>query len=220
MATDFKSAKQGLKYYKGALTKATGEFGEAVKNLSKEKDNATVTLSRKIRLSATVMEKLETLGLKIKKMEEVKDATVEIILGIDEKELSKSREEHIGEIEKEFDRAIEEIRELESNSEAMIAAAEEFLQGRANNSAQPVPAVQTGPVSEMFRPQNNLKPEYLDKASSHLQVIKFIQCAEIYITTGFTSSPPAQGTWSYLAPLMHMTWSFAMEKAGAKEKVL
>ena len=100
MATDFKSAKQGLKYYKGALTKAIGEFGEAVKHLSKEKDNATVTLSRKIRLSASVMEKLETMGLKIKKMEEAKDATIEVILGIDEKDLSKSREEHIGEIEK------------------------------------------------------------------------------------------------------------------------
>ena len=55
MATDFKSAKQGLKYYKGALTKAIGEFETAVKELDKEKDNATITLSRKIRLAAAVM---------------------------------------------------------------------------------------------------------------------------------------------------------------------
>ena len=191
MATDFKSAKLGLKYSKGALTKATGEFGEAVKHLSKEKDNATVTLSRKIRLSATVMEKLETMGLKIKKMEEAKDATIEVILGIDEKDLSKSKEEHIGEIEKEFDKTIEEIRDLENSSEPMIAAAEEFLQGRASNSVQPVLAAQAGPITEMFRPQINLKPEYLDKLATHLQVIKFIQGAEIYITTGFTSTPPA-----------------------------
>ena len=94
MATDFKSAKLGLKYSKGALTKATGEFGEAVEHLSKEKDNATVTLSRKIRLSATVMEKLETMGLKIKKMEEAKDATIEVILGIDEKDIQIQRGAH------------------------------------------------------------------------------------------------------------------------------
>ena len=57
-------------------------------------------MSRKIRLSALVMEKMETMGLKKKKLEEVKDATIEVILGIDEKDLSKSREEHIGEIKK------------------------------------------------------------------------------------------------------------------------
>ena len=150
------------------------------------------------------MEKLETMRLKIKKMEEAKDATIEVILGIDEKDLSKSREEHIGEIEKEFDKTIEEIRDLESSSEPMIAAAEEFLQARANNSVQPVPATQVGPITEIFRPQAMLKPEYLDKLATHLQVMKFIQGAEIYITPGFTSSPPAQGTWSYLVPLMHM----------------
>ena len=95
MATNFKSAKSGLKYYKGALTKAIGEFETAVKNLDKEKDDATITLSRKIRLSAAVMEKMENMGLKKKKLEEVKDTAIEVILGIDEKQLAKSREEHI-----------------------------------------------------------------------------------------------------------------------------
>ena len=64
MATTFKSAKQGLKYYKGTLTKAISEFEAAIKELDKEKDNATITLSRKIRLAAAVMEKLENMGLK------------------------------------------------------------------------------------------------------------------------------------------------------------
>ena len=153
----------------------------------------------------------------MKKMSEAKDLTIEVILGIDDEDLSKSKEEHISEIENEFDKTIKEIRDLESSSEPMIAAAEEFLQGPASTSVQPVPAAHAGPITEMFRPQLNLKPVYLDKLATHLEVIKFTQGAEIYITTGFTSSPPAQGTWSYLLPLMHVTWSNAMEKAGAKE---
>ena len=76
MAPDLKSAKLGLKVSKGALTKAIGEFGEAVKNLKKEKDIATVTISKKIRLAAGVMEKLESMGLKMKKMSEAKDLTI------------------------------------------------------------------------------------------------------------------------------------------------
>ena len=101
----------------------------------------------------------------------------------------------------------------------MIAAAEEFLQGPTKNSVQPVPTA-TGPVTEMFRPKLNLKPVFLDKLVTHLEVVKFIQGAEVYITTGFTSAPPTQGTRSYLLPLMHVTWSNALEKAGAKDKDL
>ena len=53
--------------------------------------------------------------------------------------------------------------------------------------------------------------------ATHLQVMKFIHSAEIYINTGFPSGPPVKGTWSYLVPLMHSTWTFALEKEGAKE---
>ena len=175
MATDFKSAKSGLKYYKGALTKAIGEFETAVKNLDKEKDDAMITLSRKIRLSAAVMEKMENIGMKKKKLEEVKDTAIEVILGIDENQLAKSREEHIGEIEGDFDKTTEEIKNLEAVSEAMIVVAEEFLHGKASCPTQPIPATQAGPTTtELFRPQIMLKPEYLDKMATHLQVMKFI----------------------------------------------
>ena len=103
----------------------------------------------------------------------------------------------------------------------MIVVAEEFLHGKASCPTQPIPATQAGPTTtELFRPQVMLKPEYLDKMATHLQVMKFIQSAEIYITTGFTTGPPAKGTWNYLVPLMHMTWTFALEKSGAKDKDL
>ena len=154
MAVDFKSAKSGLTYYKGALTKAIGDFEAAVKILDKEKDDATITLSRKIRLSASVMEKLENIGIKKKKLEEVKDTAIGVILGIDENQLAKSREVHIGEIEGDFDKTAEEIKNLEAVSEAMIVVAEEFLHGKANYVAQPIPATQAAPTTiELFRPQ-------------------------------------------------------------------
>ena len=157
MAPDLKSAKLGLKISKGALTKAIGDFEKAVENLKKDKDIATVTMGKKIRLAAGVMENLELMSLKMKKMSEAKDLTIEVILGIADADLSKSKEEHINEIETEFDKTIKGIRDLESSSEPMIAAAEEFLQGPTNNSVQPVPTA-TGPVTEIFRPQINMKP--------------------------------------------------------------
>ena len=54
MAPDLKSAKLGLRVSKGALTKATGDFEKAVESLKKDKDVATVTMGKKIRLAAGV----------------------------------------------------------------------------------------------------------------------------------------------------------------------
>ena len=166
---------------------------------------------------------MELMNLKMRKMSEAKDLTIEVILGIDDENLSKPKEEHINEIEMDHDKTIKGIQDLQSSSEDLIAKAEEFLQGPqiTNNSVQPVStAAAAGPVIKMFQPQSNLKPIFLDKMATHLEVVKFVQEAEVYVTTGFTSSPPPQGTWSYLLPLMHVTWSNALEKAGVKDKML
>ena len=76
-------------------------------------------MGKKIRLAAGVMENLELMGLKMKKMSEAKDLTIEEILEIDDEDLSKSKEEHINEIETDSDKTIKGIRDLESSSEPM-----------------------------------------------------------------------------------------------------
>ena len=165
---------------------------------------------------------LDMMNLKMRKMSESKDTTIEVILGIDDENLSKPKE-HINEIKMDYDKTIKGIQELQSSSKDLITKAEEFLQGPqiTNNSVQPVStAAAAGPVTKMFQPQSNLKPIFLDKMATHLEVVKFVQEAEVYVTTGFTSSPPPQGTWSYLLPLMHVTLSNALEKAGVKDKML
>ena len=53
---DLKTAKLSLKVSKAGLTKAIGEFEKAIDQLEKNKDVATVTRSRKVRLAAAVME--------------------------------------------------------------------------------------------------------------------------------------------------------------------
>ena len=174
-----------MKVSKVGLTKAIGDFEKAIDQLNKNKDVATLTLSRKVRLAAGVMENLELMNLKMRKMSEAKDLTIEVILGIDDENLSKPKEEHINEIEMDHDKTIKGIQDLQSSSEDLIAKAEEFLQGPqiTNNSVQPVStAAAAGPVTKMFQPQSNLKPIFLDKMATHLEVVKFVQGAEVYVT--------------------------------------
>ena len=86
--------------------------------------------------------------------------------------------------------------------------------------SQPATAViQTSAAGEMFKPQSNLKPVFLDKASSHLEVKNFCQNVEVYISTGFKDAPP-QLVWPYIKPLMHATWASALEQSDAKTKWL
>ena len=67
--------------------------------------------------------------------------------------------------------------------------------------------------------ETNLKPNYLDKQASHLEVCKFCQSVDVYIHTGFRDTPP-QKVWPYIRPLMHVTWSNNLELNGVKEKYL
>merc|ERR1712179_269023 len=76
-----------------------------------------------------------------------------------------------------------------------------------------------GVSAEMFKPQGNLKPKFLNKEANHLEVRNFSQSVEVYIVTGFKDTPP-QKVWPYIKPLMHNTWSNALELNNVKEKWL
>ena len=71
------------------MTKANSEFDGACKELDKHKDAA---MTKKVRLAATVMESLETLNAKIKKMEEAKDMCIDTIISLPEDNLRKPKD--------------------------------------------------------------------------------------------------------------------------------
>ena len=74
------------------------------------------------------------------------------------------------------------IRALKTSYEAEVTLAETLL---SPVESQPATAVLQTAAGEMFKPQSNLKPSYLDKNSTHLEVKNFCQNVETYIVTGF-----------------------------------
>ena len=62
---DFKSAKIQLKVTKSALTKASSEFETSCKDMEKNSDAAH---TKKVRLAASVMENLENVNQRMKRM--------------------------------------------------------------------------------------------------------------------------------------------------------
>ena len=116
------------------------------------------------------MEALDGINQKVKRMAEAKDVLVEIIIGTNDDALSKPKEDHINELDGEHDKYMEIIRALKTSYEAEVTLAETLL----CPESQPATAVvQTSAAGEMCKPQSNLKPAFLDKNSSHLEVKNF-----------------------------------------------
>ena len=73
------------------------------------------------------------------------------------------------------------------------------------------PQVQTGGPQGgdqwlVLKPQANLAPIMLDTGASHLEVKKFVESSESYITAGFRWNVPKSGTWMYIAPFLSSSW--------------
>ena len=161
-------------------------------------------------------EYIPLVDLRVKMMAEAKDTLVEIIIEVPDDKLSKTKEEHINELDEEHDKYMEIIRALKTSYEAEVTLAETLL---CLVESQPATAVVQTAAGEMFKPQSNLKPSFLDKNSTHLEVKNFCQNVETYIVTGFKDALP-QMVWPYIKPLMHATWAQALEQNDAKAKWL
>ena len=80
------------------------------------------------------------------------------------------------------------------------------------------PQVQTGGPQvgdqwSAFKPQTNLAPILLDTGASHLEVKKFVESLETYITAGFRGVIPKSGVWIYIAPFLSSSWWASMKSS-------
>ena len=142
---DFKLAKIALKVTKSALTKASSEFENSWQDIEK---NSEAAHTKRVRLAASVMENLENVNQKVKKMTDAKDVLIDIIIGMEENALSKPKEELITELDSEHEKYISNIKETKTGSEKMVAILENLL-CPAVTAATPSSAVAS---AEMFKP--------------------------------------------------------------------
>ena len=63
-----------------------------------------------------------------------------------------------------------------------------------------------------------LKPKFLEKDSNLLEVLHWIKQARNYIEAGYRDAPPKEGTYKYLIPFLHSSWSNALEKYDPERK--
>ena len=225
---DLKSAKIKLKSSKGTVTKALNEIKESGSELEKAENSSN---AKKLRLAARLMDNLQELHSKVKKMENATEATIESMLECEDDELSKSKEDLAKEYEAETNKYLKEYKDTQIQLESIIEKAEEIISGAgsepvSNQARQPTAenggaaAVPAPQPNNDFRPHANLKPNFLEKNATHLEVKMFIEQVEPYIRTGFRSAPPQgpTGVWFHMKACMHSTWYVALEQQGVLEQ--
>ena len=230
LGTDIKSAKIHVRVCRSQVTKAIKQFESSGAELQKNEQGSK---AKKLRLAAGMLESLEILQTKVKKMEQANDVTIEAILAEDEGKLSKKKEEIVEDYEAENETYMENSRKVQGQLEGLLEKAEEILaEARqepvntqasqpATDTAVPAAAAHAQTTSNNdFRPHSSQKPNYLEKSSSHLEVKTFCEQIQAYIITGYRSAPPPQGVWFHIKACMHSTWYTALEQKGALNESL
>ena len=138
---DIKTARLHLTVCRTQVTKAINHFEKTGKELEK---NEQGTQAKKLRLSAQLMESLEDLKSKVKKMEKASEVTIETILAEDEEKLSKKKEEIVEDYVAENDGYLESSNAIQVKLEALVEKAEEIIAGVARE-----------PVSGQARPTSD-----------------------------------------------------------------
>ena len=95
---DIKSAKISLRVSRGQVTKALKELKESGAELNKATDSSK---AKKLRLAARMLENLDELQKKTKKMEKATENTIKTLLECEDEELSKGKEDIVKDYEAE-----------------------------------------------------------------------------------------------------------------------
>ena len=170
LGADIKSAKISLRVCRSQVTKAIKEFEHSGAELNKAKEGSK---AKKLRLAARMLENLDELQKKVKKMETANENTIEILLSLEDEELSKSKEDLVKEYEAENNKYLNESKDIQGQLEELIEKAEEIMAGTGqepvlNQDRQATAAGGESAVAAAapttnndFRPHMNLKPNYL-----------------------------------------------------------
>ena len=73
------------------------------------------------------MDTLESVDIRVKKTTDAKDTCIDTILGIDDHELSKPKDELVKEFETEDEKYLKNVRDIKNSSEELVSRAEELL---------------------------------------------------------------------------------------------
>ena len=209
---------------KGNVTKALRKLEQVLASYEKHKGAETHLTTRR-RVAAEVCESVEIARVKMKTLSELGDDFIDVVTELDDSEFEKespNKETMISTIEAEIEGFDKKFNDIMEEKEEAILDAESVVSGPPVLQTIRVQADQ-GPAGDTwssFKPQGNLKPQYLEKNCNHLETVHFCALFEIYMKDGYRGKIPENTVWMQLQPLINRVWFESLMHQNVKEKNL
>ena len=206
--------KAKIKTAKSQMTKSTKEISE-IMDLFVKARTTHAPKARVKRLAGDFLESLHGCRQKLAKVREIGEQLTDSIndqAGTLEDDKIK---EMIEKVEEDMDDYSTKLKTLMEEMDGTILLAETEL---SEETAQQGPTAQAGLNNwRIFRPNQNLKPRYLEKDSNALDVRHFTAQFQSYILDGFQGEPMIKSIPIQLQPLVEATWWQSLVQRGIQD---
>ena len=203
--------KNKLRTGKCIFSKSSTKAQEDLENFRKNKETAP-----KKRLRRLAEESLESLALMRDKLKIVRQAGDNLIGEIDEQGSKVDKaDELVKQINTELDDYDEKMVEFRERNDGIILEIEVTLSSPEETQIQQVVTDKSG--WRAFKPQSALKPNFLEKESTHLETKHFTELLRSYILYGFQGDPRESAIHIHLQPLIEPTWWQSLVQRGVAD---
>ena len=131
-------------------------------------------------------------------------------------ELKEEKDKAIDNLDTNIEKYLERYETIVEEKEEVLARAEYAAVQTITNSTV-ITTEQTPKLVnslDKFTAYTELKPKFLEKESTLLEVTQWTRQASLYISAGYKTVPPSKGIFKYMAPYIHHIWISACSEGG------
>ena len=193
-----------------------------------EKVGTDVPTSTKRRKAAEVLEGIDKAKERMNQLQKLTDEFVQVVIEMDNDAIENFTPEKVAQdAQKACDDAEEKLNGKLKDNESHIIQAERSMDeapvSQNQSSSSQADLSQEGKTinwktASYFRPQASLKPQMLEKESTHLETSQFCETFKMYLLDGYRGSPPPEMIWIQLQPLVNPIWFSSLVQKGVKLK--
>ena len=201
----FNAEKIRMRTAKATMTRAVRRLETAIDDYIEFKD-LQVDNKDFVAVSREVSESLEESKTAYRKMESINAKLEEKV--VDLNELGKVPDENVGKILAELGEALEQYwskyEAVRTKNKLTLMEVEVTMRSVTGPQVVSTPSPESDFVR--FNPAADTRPVFLERESSMLETLAWIEQATYYIRSGFKNKPPQSGSLVHLQTLINPTW--------------
>ena len=203
--------KKKLKSAKSSYSKFQSLVQENTNSFTKTKDKEPDNKKRQIRVAEDALENMTTMKEKLKNVRFLSDTLID---AIDEHGTGLDKDDEIVEqIQKDVEEYEMKMREFMERNNDVISNIETI-----SEETTATPLLQRDNTGwKTFKPNQALKPPFLEKEASYLATTHFSECFRFYIMDGYQGNPKGCPVYIQLQSLVEATWWTSLCKRGVNQ---